>query len=67
MTSEEDDVVVHISLPRKDYKILREIIEERQAMNGLKNWITTRLFWLASGVLALFGVYEAFKRFGSTL
>jgi hypothetical protein len=65
--NQNDDEVIQISLPRKDYKVLRDIIEERQAMNGLKNWITTRLFWLASGLLALFGVYEAFKRFGADL
>ena len=38
-----DDEIIEVKLPRKEYKIMREIIEERQAMNGLRKWLTTKV------------------------
>lgn len=59
-----EDEVIMVTLPYKDYKVMREMISERQAMKGLKRWLTQVLFWLAGGGMSLFGVYEAFRRFG---
>ena len=61
---ESEDEVVEVKLPRKDYKIMRELIEERQAMNGMKV-ILARVFWVAGGLLSLLGLFELFKRLGS--
>lgn len=61
---ESEDEVIEVKLPRKDYKIMRELIEERQAMNGMKV-ILARVFWVAGGLLSLLGLFELFKRFGS--
>lgn len=60
----KNDVIIEVKLPLKEYMIMREMIEERQAMNGLRKWLTNRVFWLAGGVMALLGVFEAFRRFG---
>lgn len=60
----KNDVVINVQLPLKDYLIMREMIEERQAMNGLRKWLTTKVFWFAGGIMAVFGVFEAFRRFG---
>ena len=60
---ESEDEVIEVKLPRKDYKIMRELIEERQAMNGMKV-ILARVFWVAGGLLSLLGLVELFKRFG---
>ena len=60
----KDDEIIEVKLPRKEYKIMREIIEERQAMNGLRKWLTNRVFWLGGGILTVLGVFEAFRRFG---
>ena len=59
-----EDIIIEVKLPLKDYKIMREIIEERQAMNGLKKWLNGRVLWLAGGVLTCLGLFEAFRRFG---
>ena len=61
--NESEDEVIEVKLPRKDYKIMRELIEERQAMNGMKV-ILARVFWVAGGLLSLLGLVELFKRFG---
>lgn len=60
----KDDEIIEVKLPRKEYKIMREMIEERQAMNGLRKWLTTKVFWFAGGIMAVLGVFEAFRRFG---
>lgn len=61
----KDDVVINVQLPLKEYKIMREIIEERQAMSGLKKWVFGRIFWFAGGLLTILGVFEAFRQLGS--
>lgn len=64
MTDPTDDEVIEVRLPRKDYKIMREIIEERQAMNGMRK-VLTRVFWFAGGLLTIVGLFEIFRRLGS--
>jgi hypothetical protein len=61
--NEEDDIV-EVKLPLKDYKMLREIIEERQAMNGLRKWISGKVIWLAAGIITLVGAFEALRKLG---
>ena len=63
MTDSTDDEIVEVRLPRKDLKLMREMIEERQAMNGLRK-ILTRVFWFAGGLLTVVGLFEVFRRFG---
>jgi len=58
------DVIIEVKIPLKDYKILRDMIEERQAMNGLRKWLTTRVFWFTGGLLTILGLFEAVRRFG---
>lgn len=58
-----EDTVIDVRLPYKDYKIMREIIEERQALHGLKRWIQSRVLWLVGGALSVLGLVEAFRRF----
>lgn len=60
----KEDIIIEVKLPYKDYKIMREMIEERQAMNGMRKWLTTKVFWLAGGILTCLGLFEAFRRFG---
>ncbi len=60
----KDDVVINVQLPLKEYKVMREMIEERQAMSGLKKWVFGRIFWFAGGLLTVLGVFEALRRFG---
>lgn len=59
-----EDIIIEVKLPLKDYKIMREIIEERQAMNGMRKWLSTKVFWLVGGILSCLGLFEAFRRFG---
>lgn len=61
MTDNEKDEVINVRLPRKEYEMLREIIEERQAMNGLRKFLQTKVFWLAGGILTILGVYQILR------
>lgn len=65
MTEGKDDEVIEVRLPRKDYLVMREMIEERQAMKGLRKWLQEKVFWLAGGLLSLIGVFEALRRYAS--
>jgi hypothetical protein len=57
-----DDEIIEVRLPLKDYKVMREMIEERQAMTGLKKWITTKFLWAVGGLLSILGLIEALRR-----
>ena len=63
MTDSTDDEIVEVRLPRKDLRLMREMIEERQAMNGVRK-IMTRVFWFAGGLLTVVGLFEVFRRLG---
>lgn len=62
--SDEQDQIIDVRLPRKDYLILREIIDDRSAVRGLRRWLQDKVFWLAGGVLTILGCYETFRRWG---
>lgn len=57
----KEDAIISVQLPYKDYKVMRELIEERQAMNGVKKWLTSNVFWLCGGVLSVLGLIGYFK------
>lgn len=63
MTESKDDEVIEVRLPRKDYLVMREMIEERQAMTGLKKFLQTRVLWPVGAILSVMGLIEAFRRF----
>lgn len=64
MTESTDDEIVEVRLPRKDLRLMREMIEERQAMNGIRR-LMTRVFWFAGGLLTVVGLFEVFRRIGA--
>lgn len=61
MPYDDQDEVITVTLPRKEYEMLREILEERQAMRGLKKFLQTKVFWLAGGVLTCLGIYQIMR------
>lgn len=60
----KDDEIVNVQLPLRDYRIMREMIDERQAMQGLKK-LLTKIFWFAGGLLGVLGVVEILKTFST--
>lgn len=64
MTDSNEDVIIEVKLPLKDYRMLREIIEERQAMRGLRKWISSKIIWVAAGIITILGAFEALRRLG---
>lgn len=64
MSENREDVIIEVRLPLKDYKMLRDMLDERQAMNGLKKWISSRIIWVAAGVITMVGAFEALRRLG---
>lgn len=57
----EDDVI-YVRMPIRDYKIMRDMIDERKAMSGLKKWVSTRIVFVVGTLLSIVGLIEAFKR-----
>lgn len=57
-----DDEVITVTMPRKDYKVMRELIAERQAMTGITK-IVQKIFWIAGGILSVLGLIEILRRF----
>lgn len=47
----DDDEIVTVTLPRKDYLVLREMIEQRNSLNWIGKYFTNVLFVLAGGIL----------------
>lgn len=60
---DKQDEIVNVSLPRKDYETLRELIDTRQALSGFKKWLQTGILWVAGSLLTVFGLYEIMKRY----
>lgn len=59
---DKQDEIVNVSLPRKDYETLRELIETRQALSGFKRWLQTGILWAAGALMTLLGLHEYFRR-----
>lgn len=57
----KEDEIVTVQLPLRDYKQLREMIDERQAMAGMKK-LLNKIFWVAAGLLSILGVVEILKQ-----
>lgn len=52
----KDEIIV-VSIPRKDYEILRDMIERERALSWTKNQIRSFWVWaLAAGVLGLWAL-----------
>lgn len=62
MSDQNEDIIIEVKLPLRDYKVMREMIEERQAMHGLRKWISSRLIWAAAGMITIVGGIEALRR-----
>lgn len=50
---DQDDEVVVVTLSRKDYLIIKEMIEERRSLKWFGKWIRNFLFIAAGGLLSL--------------
>lgn len=55
----KQDEIIDVKLPRKDYQLLKKILEEREA----KNWLTAKIaswwvFGLGAGALVLWQIWN---------
>ncbi len=46
---EEDDEIITVQLPRKEYKILRQVIEREEAYSWFKRQLATSWIWIVGG------------------
>lgn len=64
-----DDLVINVKLPYKDYLILRRMIDDQTAIDGVKSWFKSKfhlLIWIGGGLLTLTGLYNFFVQFKGT-
>ena len=61
---ENKDEIINVELPRRDYQVLREIIDDRQTMKGVKRFLVEKVFWFTGGLISIVGLYEIFRRYG---
>lgn len=60
----KEDEVINVTLPSRDYALLRELIDERRAMTTFKRWIQMSLIVIVGSVaVKVFGLFELMKRF----
>lgn len=60
----DDDTVIDVRLPRAEYKILKELIHQKEAYNWFYNWIISNwIFIVGSSVLTLILLYEKIQGF----
>lgn len=54
MTDNLEDEIITVNIPRKDYKILRDLIERERTYSWLKNYLRSLWLWgFIGGLLAL--------------
>lgn len=61
-----NDEIIEVRLPRKDYLVLRQMIDDQNALAGVKKWFHkwgSFAFWLAAGCLSMLGLYDFFRKF----
>lgn len=55
----EQDILVTVKLPRKDYELMRKMIEREEAFTWLSSMIRASLIWvIAGGVLSVFLLWD---------
>lgn len=58
----DQDEIINIRLPRKDYETMRQLIAERQTMGHVKAIVTSSWVWVvAGGLLAVFALWDKIK------
>lgn len=60
----EDDEVIEVRLPKKDYLVLRQMIDDQTALDGVKKFFKKYInlaAWLAASALTILGLYQYFK------
>lgn len=45
----KDDEVITVNMPRKDYKILRDMIERERTYSWIKNYLRSLWVWAFAG------------------
>ncbi len=63
---DKNDQIITVRLPRSDYIVLREMIDNQNALSGVRKWFHKKLsilFWIAGGLLTMAGLFEFFRRF----
>lgn len=59
----DEDRIIEVKLPVRDYKALREIIDERKLMEGMSKKVAKALQFVAA-VAAALGLVEIGRRVG---
>jgi hypothetical protein len=62
-TDNTDDEIVVVQLPRKEYELMRKMIQREETMSNVWRWIRTFLFVLIGGVLTLVTFGEAVLKY----
>jgi hypothetical protein len=58
-----DDEIVNVQLPRKDYKVLRDILEREKTWSWIARWMKSGLLWAIVGsMIILMNFWEQIKR-----
>lgn len=62
MSDNADDEIITVQLPRSEYKVMRELIKERETYNNLVHKLKTNWIWfIAGGILTLWALWDKFS------
>ena len=59
---DDDDEVVNVTLSRRDYEVMREIIDRQKSLNWVGKYVRNVLFVFAGGILTLIMFGEQKKK-----
>lgn len=67
MSDNKDDELIDVKLPRGEYRVLREIIKEREALSWLRRWLMSVGFAMAGGLVTLAVFWDRVKAWFSNI
>jgi len=61
MSDNTDDELITVQLPRSEYRVMRQIIKERETYDNFRIKLQSNWIWfVAGGLLTLFALWEKF-------
>ena len=60
---QSEDDVIDVRMPRKDYEIMRDMINKQKALNWVGRWVKQVVFVAAGGILTVIALWDWIKKF----
>jgi len=59
----DDDEIIDVRMPKRDYEIMRDMINKQKALNWVGKWFKQVGFVAAGGIVTVFVMWDSIKSF----